>query len=492
MGYFFRKIIQYNNIFLIYIFISLCFSKELDFKLRTHTINNVVYLDIAEFIELQNLKSNYFDSKEKLEIQIDNNKIFFSPYSSFCKINKKIFHLNQTILYKNNKLLIPAVRFYKILQANNMPYKIYKVDEQFIYCASTQHDIDKFHIDIKNNGILIQLETKSNYAINDIATSQSNSGWFNITILNCALDSLALKNIPLKSPIKKIELIQSQESAQLSFLIDSKIESTDIEINNNFINIMLRTSIQNNANQIIELRKQWLIDTIVLDPGHGGKDPGAIGYNKLKEKTVTLDVAKKLGQMIERKLGINVIYTREKDVFVPLWKRTKLANQSDGKLFISIHANSSAGNKSVKGFETYLLRSGKIEDAIEVAERENGVINMEKNTHQYTNFKDENFILASITQNSFMKESERFASLIQKHMDSALNSNNRGVKQAGFHVLVGASMPNVLIEIGFLSNKKESKQLEKGKYRKLIATAIYKAIEEFVKINNSILEDNEQ
>ena len=108
--------------------------------------------------------------------------------------------------------------------------------------------------------------------------------------------------------------------------------------------------------------------------------------------------------MIENKLGINVIYTREKDVFVPLWKRTKLANQSDGKLFISIHANSSGKSKSVKGFETYLLRTGKIDAAIDVAERENGVIKMEKQTHQYTNFKDENYILASITQNSFMKE----------------------------------------------------------------------------------------
>ena len=191
--------------------------------------------------------------------------------------------------------------------------------------------------------------------------------------------------------------------------------------------------------------------------------------------------------MIERKLGINVIYTRETDVFVPLWKRTKLANQVDGKLFISIHANASAKNKSVYGFETFLLRTGKIDDAVDVAERENSVIQMEQQTHQYTNFKDENYILASITQNSFMKESEKFAVLVQKHLKNSINSKDRGVKQAGFHVLVGASMPNVLIEVGFLSNKQESKKLEKAKYRKVLANAIFKAIEEFVAINNNII-----
>ena len=483
-----RRFTSYFIKQLFLIFISLCSARNNDFQLTTHNINNIIYFDIAEFIDSQDLKSTYYNSKEKLEININSNKIFISPYSSFCKINKSIFHLTHSTLYNNNKLLVPANNFYKIMQANNIPYKIYQIDKKFIYCSSSKYDINTFQIIRKNNGILIQLDSKSTYQIKDIATSQLKSGWFNITILNALVDSVSLKNTPLSYPIKKVEVIQSEASAQISFLIDADIESTDIEIQDKLIDIMLRTSITNNAEKITKIRKQWLIDTIVLDPGHGGKDPGAIGHNHLKEKTVTLDVAKRLGKMIEKKLGINVIYTREKDVFVPLWKRTKLANQSDGKLFISIHANSSGNSKSVKGFETYLLRSGKIDDAIDVAERENAVIKMEKQIHQYTSFKDENYILASITQNSFMKESEKFAALIQKHMSKKINSRDRGVKQAGFHVLVGASMPNVLIEVGFLSNKNESRQLEKTKYRKLIATAIYNAIEEFVTINKNILE----
>ena len=476
-----------QNIFLFIISISICLSIEQDFKLKKYKVNNITYFDVSDLIAAQQLKSTYYDSKEKLEIQINSSKIFISPNSSFYKINSTIFHLTHSTIYKNNKLLIPAVNFFYGLSKNNIKYQIYEIDNRYIYCSSTQYDISNFNIVNKNNGILIQLNSKSKFSIQDIATSQSNAGWFNVTILNCELDSIQLKEIPLKYPVKKIEVVQSEESSQLSFLIDSEIESTDIEIQNNIIDIMLRTAIDSNANKITEIRKKWLIDTIVLDPGHGGKDPGAIGYNNLKEKTVTLDIAKKLGKMIERKLGINVIYTRETDVFVPLWKRTKLANQVDGKLFISIHANASAKNKSVYGFETFLLRTGKIDDAVDVAERENSVIQMEQQTHQYTNFKDENYILASITQNSFMKESEKFAVLVQKHLKNSINSKDRGVKQAGFHVLVGASMPNVLIEVGFLSNKQESKKLEKAKYRKVLANAIFKAIEEFVAINNNII-----
>ena len=120
-----------------------------------------------------------------------------------------------------------------------------------------------------------------------------------MTILNCELDSIQLKEIPLKYPVKKIEVVQSEESSQLSFLIDSEIESTDIEIQNNIIDIMLRTAIDNNANKITEIRKKWLIDTIVLDPGHGGKDPGNRG-NGYFEKNIALNIALNVGEILTK------------------------------------------------------------------------------------------------------------------------------------------------------------------------------------------------
>ena len=144
------------------------------------------------------------------------------------------------------------------------------------------------------------------------------------------------------------------------------------------------------------------------------------------------------------------IYTRDEDVFVPLWKRTQIANNSGGKLFVSIHANANE-NRRVKGFETYILRPGKTQDAVEVAERENNAIKLEEEESRYENLIEDNFIIASLMQNSFMKESEDFAGMIQNHLRKSIPSPDRGVKQAGFYVLIGASMPHALLEVGFLS-----------------------------------------
>ena len=122
--------------------------------------------------------------------------------------------------------------------------------------------------------------------------------------------------------------------------------------------------------------EKWIIDTVVIDPGHGGKDPGAIGVNKIKEKDIALDISKQLGKMIERNLGLKVVYTRDEDVFIPLWKRTQIANNADGDIFISIHAN--AAQPQARGFETFLLRIGKTQDAIEVAKEKMKLLSLRK------------------------------------------------------------------------------------------------------------------
>ena len=156
-----------------------------------------------------------------------------------------------------------------------------------------------------------------------------------------------------------------------------------------------------------------------------------------------------------------------------------MANEKNGKLFISIHANANP-NKKVRGFETYLLRPGKTNDAIAVASRENSVINLEENkTNFYDKLEGSNLIMATMAQSMYMKESEYLAALIQEEIGKKVSSKNRGVKQAGFYVLVGASMPNVLVEVGYLSNKYEEKLLRKGSYRQNIAEGIYQAVIKF-------------
>jgi N-acetylmuramoyl-L-alanine amidase len=163
---------------------------------------------------------------------------------------------------------------------------------------------------------------------------------------------------------------------------------------------------------------------------------------------------------------------------MPLINRTKIANDVDGKMFVSIHANSN-NNRKVQGFGTFLYSLAKSDEAIEVASRENSVIQFEENVNQYKDLSGEKMILATMAQSMFLKESEDLAAIIQMELDKKLTTPNRGVKQAGFYVLYGASMPNVLVEVGFISNPAEEKKFKQGEYRQMIAEAVYEGIKQF-------------
>ena len=228
-------------------------------------------------------------------------------------------------------------------------------------------------------------------------------------------------------------------------------------------------------------KKKWQFDTIIIDPGHGGKDPGSVGYKGTKEKDIVLDVSKRLAKKIQKNLRVKTILTRDEDVFIRLQDRTKFANTNEGDLFISIHVNSNESKKPY-GFETYLLRPGRNQEAINVALRENAVIELEGN--KFEKLTDEQLIQATIAQSGFVQYSEKFAALIQEEIDKRVQSRNRGVKQAGFYVLMGASMPNVLIELGYISNPNEEKKLNSSSYRDMLATSIYYAILKYQKILN--------
>lgn len=226
------------------------------------------------------------------------------------------------------------------------------------------------------------------------------------------------------------------------------------------------------------LLDKWAFNTIVLDAGHGGKDAGAIGCSGTKEKTVNLGIVLRLGKMIEKEFrDVRVVYTRDSDYFVELYKRGKIANEHRGKLFISFHCNSTPQKPTrSNGFEVYLLRPGRTKEAIRIAEFENSVIRYEKDKDRYSGINDESFILTSMAHSSYMRYSEVFADFLTKDLGIDSPIPARGVKQAGFYVLVGASMPSVLVETGFLSNPDNEKYLASAKGQTEIAEKTLEAI----------------
>jgi N-acetylmuramoyl-L-alanine amidase len=214
------------------------------------------------------------------------------------------------------------------------------------------------------------------------------------------------------------------------------------------------------------------IGRIVIDAGHGGHDQGTEGPKGLQEKELVLDVALRLGKLVEDRMGAEVIYTRSDDTFVPLDQRTALANEKKADLFLSIHANSSPYPR-IAGIETFYLNFSDSKEALDVAARENA-------SSQKSIFELQD-IIQKITQHDKAEESKEFASRVQAalYAFSAHNvpgEKNRGVKKAPFVVLIGASMPSVLAEIGFLSNPREEALLKKPDYRQKLAEALYRGV----------------
>lgn len=221
--------------------------------------------------------------------------------------------------------------------------------------------------------------------------------------------------------------------------------------------------------------------TVVIDAGHGGKDPGSTGYTlKLLEKTVNLKTALKLGAKLEKEEDVRVVYTRKKDVFIPLDDRAQVANKAKADLFISIHANA-ADNRSARGTETYSV--GSSTSNLEVAMRENAVILYESDYKtKYKGFDNssESYIMFDFIQSKYNEQSIGFASGIERQF-KAKNRYSRGVKQAGFWVLKQTSMPAVLVELGYLSNLEEERFLSKDANLDIMAESIYKAFVNYKK-----------
>lgn len=229
----------------------------------------------------------------------------------------------------------------------------------------------------------------------------------------------------------------------------------------------------------------YRLKTVIIDPGHGGKDPGSLGKHTT-EKEIVLGIALRAGKYIEEHCkDVKVIYTRKTDVFVPLMQRAEIANTNKADLFISIHANGSE-NKQVFGTESLVLGLHRAGENFEVAKKENAVIFLEDNYHtKYEGFdpnNPESYIIFSLMQNLYFEQSINFAALLQEQFRVRAQRKDRGVKQQGLLVLAQTAMPGILIESGFVTNPEEEIYLQSEEGQDYIASAIYRAFRDYKEI----------
>ena len=466
------------------------------------TVQNTAYFSLADLAAALKLSTYENQTSKKFELKSPAVRVVATADNAFITIidpagRRSIYQLLAPAIGAANSYFAPLTSFLPLFRIAFNRSATYDPDQAVLRLSGVPtvaaYDFTTLKMESKSNGMLIRIPAVR--ALTDFESWLRKDGWLYVTIAGARADVDAINKLPPVGIVKKVLAIQSPTAVQLTFKTSGKIAASEIikADSSNDILISLRTpgseekllleKKQREVKADLEnQRKRWEMDVIVLDAGHGGRDYGAIGVTKVKEKDVALGVTLKLGRLIEKHLkGVKVVYTRKTDTFVELHRRGQIANEAGGKLFISIHCNSlSHKPSSTRGFEVYLLRPGKTEDAIEIAERENSVIELEEGYEQrYQKLTDENFILVTMAQSAHVKASEFFADLLQKEIKENTDIPDRGVKQAGFYVLVGASMPNVLVETAYLSNRQDERILKSDKGQEEIAEALFDAVNKY-------------
>ena len=474
-------------------------------QIGTFLRGKALYGSLNDLLAALQLKGVSHAETRQLEFKAGNCNVTVTATNPFVAITDRgltttCTQLPQDVLFGANSIYVPLESFVPVLNTVTGEGIAFESEEKRIVLGTTvpasRFDITGLQVEEKSNGCLVRLHcTRTVKDYESWVKPEGNDTWLYVTVAEASADTDAIAAVKPSGILRQIYVFPSPTSVQFTLKLKGKFTSTEPSPAEGSNDILIalpvtppeepKTSKADDVGRALEhQRSKWKLDCIVIDAGHGGDDPGTVGVARTKEKDVTLAIALKLGKIIEKNLShVKVVYTRRSDEFIELFRRGQIANEAQGKLFMSIHCNSAPRKPApANGFEIYLLRPGKTENAVRIAERENDVVKFEKNYEQrYQELNEERFILVTMAQSAYVKYSEEFAGLLQQEMSKYMKHESNGVKQAGFYVLVGASMPNVLIETGYLSNRREEQFLKSTKGQQRVAEAIFSAVNRYKK-----------
>ena len=464
------------NHFKVFIFIILCSNLLLsqnNQEIDLFRFNDIYYISSSDFCNVNNYECISYLEKGKFKIKFKSDEAIFSVNSSFVKFNDNTYHMANQVKFVNDTFFLPINSFIYFCNQLNLQFISTDLEKNKAF-ISNSFNIRDFSIKEKDNNYVLSIFSDIDFNNIPPILKLLNDNQLQISI---PTGKINLSSSPINT-LDNITVTQNLNETLFLFNSNNEILNYSYNIKQDRAEIIITQTIKP---QYTQNASDWQINTIIIDPGHGGKDPGAVGYRNIKEKHIVLDISKQLGKLINQNMpNMKVIYTRDDDTFLGLKNRTSIANKNKGHIFISIHANASSA-KSARGYEIFLLQPNSVDEAIDVAIRENASIKFEVDQSQYNG----NEIIATLAQNAFLKESEKLATFVQAALKKELpKTRNRGIKQAGFHVLVGASMPNILIEVGFLTNKSEALLLNKSYYREQIAQALFEGVKDYIESSN--------
>jgi len=475
--------------------------------IKVEEFKSVYYALLKDVANVCSGRLTWYNVSGKVILSLSNHKICFFFKSKDVIIDSKKLTLPYSTKLISEQLYIPLDFFLSEKFSNISGYKISVDHEKKVFFFDSIINIysPRFYLENGNTLLSIELAEKIPYDVQKISKR------------NYVVTFFRGKAIPEKIEledgyIKKIEVIQDNRLTKCKITLDSEDLNVESFLKENPLRLILKISQISTEEKemcetpialtgLTEITKLTTLEPsttreiflsmkpqsmkqpeekkkiIVIDPGHGGEDPGAIGPNGTKEKDINLTIAKKLASLLEES-GYTVYLTRDSDVFIPLVDRTNFANEKNADLFISIHCNASI-KKNTGGFEIYFLsETASDPGAMATQALENSVIKLEGLPTKKREKLQE--LLWSMVVNEFMNEASELSSFITKEVTKRTKIENRGIKQAGFYVLRGAQMPAVLVECAFISNKEEEAKLRSRRFQEQIADSIYSGISQYL------------
>ena len=455
-------------------------------EIRSLEKNNVQYISLSELAEILGGTLDWEIIGHRIKYTDDHFRFDFLIDAPYFRLDDSLYNMTYPALYDEGQLLVAAETFIPFLDRVITQTISWDSDSRILRVAPEYFTVNDLTVSAKANGLLIEIFLTSEMPY-DVFVTEGN--WINVSIPDARINSPRI--LSRKDPrfMYKLKVHQVANTGQISLRLKKNINKWShklvydpprIQISIPDINFEIDPA---DTNPVIGPDNK--IDVIVIDPGHGGQDYGAIGQRGTREKDVVLNIARELASLIRKDKQFKVIMTRDRDVTVDLGERAKIANDAGADLFISIHANASP-KRDIKGWNVFFLAQAKNDSARSVAQLENSFflreISSGGDNQDYNDDSDYDpivNILNEMIMTEFQAESHDFAMMIDREFRRGLKTPARGVDQAGFFVLNKVFTPSVLVESAFITNKTEEKLLKDKKYHKQVAEGIYQAVKRF-------------
>ncbi len=448
-----------------------------------------LYLRLYDFAVYLGARDR-FDIKNKYELFVEDRHLKFTLGSSIVIIDNqssRAVNLPRPVVLHRGALYAPAEGIALLLTAFTGKECEYLPQKGWLNYGGSGLNVLGIRLQHKpeqGTEVEILLTEPLNYE-----TFSHEEGALNITFEGARADVAALMRVQGQGLVRKIEVFEQRDNVlQISFRLSRRYRGTpDFYRTSEGLLFVLRNSAAGerleDTGSTFPSSPAFGISTVVIDAGHGGKDPGSVGPTGLREKEVALDIARRLQELFKRDprtQDINVVMTREEDEFVPLGDRYARANNSKGDLFVSVHANA-FDDPSVNGFMTFFLAEAKNDEARQIAAFENTVLRYEENSRALQIDETEPMlrgILGELISTKYLEESQVLAGLVQDELRGRIRHQvrDRRIDQGPFLVLNGASMPGVLVEIAFISNRAEENFLRQNSFKNKVAEALHAAV----------------